>query len=115
MSNTTEISRRRPRIPKSDQAYRAVVNRIWGNHPTRILALPTAAVDYNLFMGGVDIADQRRSYFTTQVRVARTWFPLFFWLLDTSIINAFLIAQGHIGGRKDTLYTSQRQFHKSIA
>ena len=31
------------------------------------------------------------------------------------MINAFLIAQGYIGGRKDSLYTSQRRFQESVA
>jgi hypothetical protein len=44
-------------------------------------------------MGGVDIANQRRSYYFTQLRVCRNWLPLFFWLLDTTIINAFLVSQ----------------------
>ena len=42
-------------------------------------------------MGGVDIADQLRGYYGTQLPVRRTWMPLFFWLLDTSIINSYLI------------------------
>ncbi|PWW76547.1 hypothetical protein C7212DRAFT_295130 [Tuber magnatum] len=51
-------------------------------------------------MRGVDIADQRRSYYSTQLRVVRTWMPLFFWLLDTSIINSFLITQQHMGEQR---------------
>jgi hypothetical protein len=44
-------------------------------------------------MGGVDIADQLRSYYSTQLAVFRTWVPLFFWLLDTTIINSYLICK----------------------
>jgi hypothetical protein len=44
-------------------------------------------------MGGVDVADQLRSYYSTQLTVFRTWVPLFFWLLDTSIINSYLISK----------------------
>jgi len=46
--------------------------------------------------GGVDIADQRRSYYYTQLRVCRNWLPLFFWLLDTTVINSFLLAQTYL-------------------
>lgn len=42
-------------------------------------------------MRGVDIADQRRSYWPTQLRVSRNWLPLFFWCLDTAIVNAFIL------------------------
>ena len=44
-------------------------------------------------MGGVDIADQQPSYYYTQLSTCRNWFHLFFWLLDTSIINSFLLSQ----------------------
>jgi hypothetical protein len=40
-------------------------------------------------MGGVDIADQLRSYYPTQLKCCRSWYPLFFWLLDTTIVNSF--------------------------
>lgn len=42
-------------------------------------------------MGGVNIADQYRSYWPTQLRVSRNWAPLFFWCSDTAIINAFIL------------------------
>lgn len=44
-------------------------------------------------MVGVDIVDQRRSYYYTQLRTCRNWFPLFFWLLDTAVINCYLLVQ----------------------
>ncbi|KAI5837752.1 hypothetical protein DFP73DRAFT_486816, partial [Morchella snyderi] len=46
---------------------------------------------YNFFIGGVDIADQRQSYWPTQLRVCWNWLPLFFWYLDTAIVNALLL------------------------
>ncbi|RPB00575.1 hypothetical protein L873DRAFT_1680099, partial [Choiromyces venosus 120613-1] len=56
------------------------------------LSVPALTADYNDKMGGVDIADQCRTYYATQLRVARNWMPLFFWLFDTTIINAYIIA-----------------------
>ena len=47
--------------------------------------------DYNHFMNGVDIADQLRAKFNTQQRTARTWMPLFYQLLDTTIVNAYIL------------------------
>lgn len=44
-------------------------------------------------MNGVDVADQLRSYYNTQQTVRRNWMPLFFWLLDTAIVNAYRIAR----------------------
>jgi hypothetical protein len=55
------------------------------------LLIPKVVDDYNHYIGGVDIADQYRSNYIIQHPVRRTWYPLFFWLLDVSIVNSFLI------------------------
>jgi Transposase IS4 len=55
------------------------------------LPIPSCIHDYNQFMGGVDIADQYRSYYTTQLIACRNWLPIFFWTLDTALINSFII------------------------
>lgn len=57
--------------------------------------MPTTklAIDYNHKMNSVDIADQYRSYYSTQQRVARVWMPIFFWLLDTTVINSWTLAK----------------------
>ena len=48
-------------------------------------------------LGGVDIHDQLRCYHPTQLTVLRNWMPLFFWLLDACLINAFLICRSRLG------------------
>jgi hypothetical protein len=113
--NTTSVLRRRPRVAKSDKLFWQVVDIIWGELAWKNLNLPTAAVEYNLFMGGVDMSDQRRAQYCTQLRAVCAWFPLFFWLLDTTLINVFLIAQQHVGGAKGTLYTNQWKFQNEVA
>jgi len=113
--NVINRSRRRPYTGKNTEAqFRTMINTVWGEESVKVLPLPVASVDYNLFMGGVDISDQRRSYFSTQLRSVRTWMPLFYWLLDTTIINAFLIAKQSIGGKKNTFYTDQRKFMENL-
>ena len=54
----------------------------------------------------VDIADQYRSNYIIQFQVRRTWLPLFFWLLDTAIINSLIIY------RKE--YTNSTISHKDF-
>ena len=66
---------------------------VFGNNSRKTLPIPVVIDDYNYNMGGVDIADQLRSYYSTQLTVFRTWVPLFFWLLDTAIINSYLISK----------------------
>jgi hypothetical protein len=60
---------------------------------TRLLPIPSAINDYNNHMGGVDIADQLRAGFSTQQRGMKPWRPLFYWLLDSTIINAFRLSE----------------------
>ena len=42
-------------------------------------------------MGRVDIADQLRSYYCTQQRSCCNWYSLFYWLLDTTLVNSYRI------------------------
>jgi len=49
--------------------------------------------DYNYFMNGVDIANQLRAKFTTQIQSSRTWMPMFYYLLDTAICNAYILSK----------------------
>ena len=54
--------------------------------------IPSDIDDYNHFKGGVDIADQYREAYFTQQTSRRNWLLLFYWLLDITIINGFLLA-----------------------
>ena len=65
---------------------------VWGPQADRNLSVPALTADYNNKIGGVDIVNQWRTYFATQLQVARNWMPLFSWLLDTTVINAYIIA-----------------------
>ena len=60
---------------------------------TCLLLIPSAINDYNYYIGGVDIADQLRAKFSTQQRGVKPWRPLFYWLLDSTIINAFRLSE----------------------
>ena len=56
------------------------------------LDIPEFIDMYNHFMNGVDVADQLRSYYTTQRTHFKTWKPLWHFLLDTTVTNAYKIA-----------------------
>jgi hypothetical protein len=86
---------------------------------TRLLPIPGAIDDYNHHMGGVDIADQLRAGFSTQQRGVKPWRPLFYWLLDTTITNAFRISEhqrkAKLGlGAKDRVRSAHRAFRESL-
>ena len=82
--------RRRPRETSTNSKK---VREIFEGSSCKTIPIPTIVDDYNHNMGGVDVADQLRSYYSTQLAVSRTWMPLFFWILDTSIINSYIIGK----------------------
>jgi hypothetical protein len=43
------------------------------------MPIPECVDDYNHHMGGVDQADQFRSYHDTQLIAFRVWWPMLFW------------------------------------
>ena len=59
------------------------------------LPIPKCIYDYNQHMGGVDVADQLRSYYTNLHRSYRTWWPLFVYTLELAVCNCYLIARAH--------------------
>jgi len=44
---------------------------------------------------GVNVADQCRIYFDTQLIFRCTWYPLFYWILETALINSYIIYKYH--------------------
>jgi len=85
---------------------------------TRLLPIPGAIDDYNHYMGGVDIADQLRAGFSTQQRGVKPWRPLFYWLLDSTIINAFRLLEhqrkSKLGSGKDKVRSAHRAFREAL-
>ncbi|PWW73646.1 hypothetical protein C7212DRAFT_216708 [Tuber magnatum] len=58
-----------------------------------ILPIPLIIDDYTHSMNGVDPADHLCASYPTQLKALRNWLPLLFWILDTSIVNSFLLYQ----------------------
>jgi hypothetical protein len=85
---------------------------------TRLLLIPGAIDDYNHYIGGVDIADQLQASFPTQQRRVKPWRPLFYWLLDTTIINAFRISEcqrkAKLSNTKDKVRSAHRAFREAL-
>lgn len=84
------------------------------------LALPVIIPidDYNYNMNSVDRADQLRADFNTKQATRRNWLPYFFWLLDSAIINAFLLwrweLESRMNGRQHEGQRSHRQFREFL-
>jgi len=69
------------------------VRSIFENTTRKTLLIPKMIDNYNHHMGDVNIANQLCNYYSTQLIVQRTWSPLFFWLLDTVIVNSYIISK----------------------
>ena len=53
---------------------------------------PTAIIDYNHYMGGVDLADQMLSYYSMTSRRMLKWWKKVFWrMVDLCIVNSWII------------------------
>ncbi|CAG8698627.1 4989_t:CDS:2 [Cetraspora pellucida] len=88
----SKIKKNRRKLHETSTNYKNIRS-VFGDEVRKVIPILVAIDDYNYYMGGVDIADQLRSYYSTQLTVFRVWVPLFFWLLDTAIINSYLICK----------------------
>ena len=74
--------------------------------------------DYNYNINRVDIADQLRAEMSTYRITRQSWFPYWFWLLDTTIVNAFLLwhweMENRCVGRALEHERSQRVFREAL-
>jgi hypothetical protein len=55
------------------------------------IARPSIIELYNLYMGGVDLADQYRAYYLVGREGKKFWRYLIWYLVNTSIVNAWLL------------------------
>lgn len=87
--------------PKSFNAAGIKKAHIYTNSKwTKLVQIPRCIDDYNQCMGGVDIADQYRLYYDTQQISNLTWYPLFYWSVNTALTDSFII-YGGIDNQKD--------------
>lgn len=47
--------------------------------------------DYNVYMGGVDMADQKRAAYTCRQRAYKWWHAVFSYISDTAMLNANVV------------------------
>ena len=57
-----------------------------------MIEIPKYIDDYNHHINSIDIADQLRANFTVYRPAWKNWWPYFYWLLETAIINAYLLS-----------------------
>ncbi len=74
---------------------------------------PTAIVEYNRFIGGVDLADQLLSYYGFGHRTVRWWRRAFFFLFDMAVVNSYILYTLQNPDRRRRL--SHEQFRVQLA
>ena len=92
VSNGRRTVKRNRKRPSKTSTNARTSRAVFGNEPVKELAIPEFIDLYNHFMNGVDVADQLRSYYTSQRVHLKTWKPLWHFLLDTTVCNCFKIA-----------------------
>jgi len=79
---------------KYHESIATTTRRAFGPHcKHQVFAIPQVIDDYNHYMNGVDQADQLCASYPTQLNAQHNWLPgpLFYWPLDTSIVNSFIL------------------------
>jgi len=84
----TTTKRKRPAATSTNVAIACTP---FGTDYQKELDIPTAINDYNHYIGSVNIANQYRASYEIHRKTNRSWFPLFYFFLDASIINAWRI------------------------
>ena len=75
--------------PAKTSTNGALVRKVFGDLAQMELQIPSFINDYNHFMGGVDLANQFREAYELHRTTLRTWWPLFYWLIDVACVNAY--------------------------
>ena len=83
------------RGPWKTSHNQTTVQSVWGSEAHKNLSVPALTADYNDKMGGVDIADQRRTYYATQPRVARNWMSQI-WLSKVDFTWLIVISHRYV-------------------
>lgn len=55
------------------------------------VSCPDVVKDYNLYMGGVDLADRYRALYNVDRKSKKWWLRLFWGLLDITFVNSYVI------------------------
>ena len=55
------------------------------------VSCPLSVQLYNKYMGGVDMADQLRKAYSCRRRSRKWWLPLFYFMVDISVVNSYIL------------------------
>jgi len=67
------------------------------------LDIPVIVDAYNQHKAGVDVADQYQTYFDTQLISRCNWYPLYYLILETALINSLIIYRDLPANKESTV------------
>jgi hypothetical protein len=76
--------------PRGTSTNKSHIKQVWGSEYEKRILIPKVIDDYNMWMLGVDRADQLIAYYRPDLRCRRTWMPLFLQGLMIIQVNAFI-------------------------
>jgi hypothetical protein len=101
--------RKRPALT-STNAH--IVRPVFGDAVKKWLEIPLAIDEHNHGMNGVDRANQlRRNYTVHRPQIYRTWQPQWYWLMDTSATNGYLITAHE---NEDIAHRGHRNYQETL-
>lgn len=83
-----------------DGSSTEIVNRKNSKGEKVPIECPKSIADYNKFMGGVDRFDQYMATYSISQKSRRWWLKLFYYMLDTSIVNSYLLFKTSCGNNR---------------
>jgi hypothetical protein len=92
VDKTADLIERERKRPSKTSTSAAIARAPFGDSVKKKLHIPVLIDDYNHYMGAVDIANQLRAEYVTHKPTFRSWWPLFYWILDAAVVNAYRIS-----------------------
>ena len=83
------------RIPRVNQKNKRHVDKIWGKCGKVHVWIRRIMDDYNHWMCGIYLADQKISYYHPDLRCHRTWVPMFIQVPSTIRLNGYIYYVSH--------------------
>ena len=80
--------RKRPRKTAKNKQH---IDKVWGDQGKASIYIPTLIDDYNHWMGGVDLCDQRIAYYQPNLRCRRNWIPMFLQIMSIIRSNSYVV------------------------
>jgi len=80
-----------------------------GPYQKESVNVPIALSDYNEYMGGVDLFNQKISYYAYEHRSAKWYKRVFYYFLEVAIINSYIIYTSVVENK-----CSQKEFREKV-